>query len=44
MSNVIDQNNLGRLGVIGMRGCEEITNKVNEHLKNFNKDNIDDYF
>ncbi len=44
MSNEIETYNLGRLGVIGMRGCEEITNKVNEHLKNFNKDNIDDDF
>ena len=44
MSNEIETYNLGRLGVIGMRGCEEITNKVNEHLKNFNKDNIDEDF
>ena len=44
MSNEVETYNLGRLGVIGMRGCEEITNKVNEHLKNFNKDNIDDSF
>ncbi len=35
---------LGRLGVIGMDGCEEITNKVNEHLKKFNEDIIDDDF
>ena len=35
---------LGRLGVIGMAGCEEITNKVNEHLKKFNEDIIDDDF
>ena len=44
MSHEIETYNLGRLGVIGMRGCEEITNKVNEHLKNFNQDNIDDDF
>ncbi len=35
---------LGRLGVIGMRGCEEITQKVNEHLKKFNEDIIDENF
>lgn len=44
MGNTIESYNLGRLGVIGMRGCEEITCKVNEHLKNFNKDKIDDDF
>ena len=44
MSNEVETYNLGRLGVIGMRGCEEITNKVNEHLKNFNKDNISEDF
>lgn len=35
---------LGRLGVIGMRGCEELTSKVNEHLKKFNEENIDGDF
>ena len=35
---------LGRLGVIGMRGCEEMTCRVNEHLKKFNEDNIDGDF
>lgn len=35
---------LGRLGVIGMRGCEEMTCRVNEHLKKFNEDNIDGNF
>mgnify|MGYP003300283755 CR=1 FL=1 len=44
MGSTAEMKNLGRLGVIGMRGCEEITNKVNEHLKNFNKDNIGDDF
>ena len=42
--NVNESDKLGRLGVIGMRGCEEITNKVNEHLKKFNEDIIDDDF
>lgn len=44
MANEMESYNLGRLGVIGMRGCEEMTQKVNEHLKNFNKDIIDDDF
>lgn len=44
MANEMENYNLGRLGVIGMRGCEEMTQKVNEHLKNFNKDIIDDDF
>lgn len=44
MDASIESYNLGRLGVIGMRGCEEITNKVNQHLKNFNKDSIDENF
>ncbi len=44
MGNAMESYNLGRLGVIGMKGCEEITCKVNEHLKNFNKDKINDDF
>ncbi len=44
MSKEVETYNLGRLGIIGMKGCEEITCKVNEHLKNFNKDIIDDDF
>ncbi len=44
MASEMESYNLGRLGVIGMRGCEEMTQKVNEHLKNFNKDRIDDDF
>ena len=47
MNNIGETNKLdrlGRLGVIGMRGCEEITCRVNEHLKNFNQDTIDSNF
>ena len=44
MGEAYEQDRLGRLGVIGMRGCEEITCRVNEHLKNFNKDSIDKDF
>lgn len=44
MGNAVETTNLGRLGVIGMTGCEEITRKVNEHLKNFNKEHIDEDF
>ncbi len=44
MSNSIESSKLGRLGVIGMRGCEEITQKVNYYLKKFNEDVIDDDF
>ncbi len=40
----MENNNLGKLGVIGMRGCEEITQKVNYYLKKFNEDKIDDDF
>ena len=38
MDNTIESYNLGRLGVIGMRGCEELTQKVNWYLQNFNQD------
>lgn len=46
MESTIESYNLGRLGVIGMRGCEEMTYKVNKHLQNFNKginDTIDSF-
>lgn len=39
----LKESRLGRLGVIGMDGCEEITAKVNEHLKKFNEDVLDDH-
>lgn len=38
MENSIESYNLGRLGVIGMRGCEDITARVDYYLKNFNQD------
>lgn len=37
MDNTIESYNLGRLGVIGMKGCEEMTYKINEHLRKFNE-------
>lgn len=46
VENTIESYNLGRLGVIGMKGCEEMTYKVNEHLKKFNEgknDEIDSF-
>ena len=36
--NSIHSYNMGRLGVIAMRGCEEIGEKVNTYLKQFNAD------
>ncbi|MBE5040094.1 ribose-phosphate pyrophosphokinase [Ructibacterium gallinarum] len=39
MESAIESYNLGRLGVIGMKGCEEITCKINRHLQNFNEGN-----
>ena len=46
MDSAIESYNLGRLGVIGMRGCEEMTYKINEHLRKFNEgkeNNIDSF-
>ncbi len=43
MENTIESYNLGRLGVIGMRGCEELTQKVNWYLQNFNEDKQGEY-
>lgn len=43
MENTIESYNLGRLGVIGMKGCEELTQKVNWYLQNFNKDKEENY-
>ncbi|MEG1880739.1 MAG: hypothetical protein RR145_05400, partial [Oscillospiraceae bacterium] len=37
MDNTIESYNLGRLGVIGMKGCENITSRVDWYLQNFNK-------
>lgn len=33
--NSLQTYNLGRLGLIGMKGCEELTEKVDRHLINF---------
>lgn len=41
---IMSENHLDRLGVIGMRGCEEITQKVNEHLKKFYEGKLSDEF
>lgn len=38
MDSAIESYNLGRLGVIGMKGCEEMTYKINEHLRKFNEE------
>lgn len=40
-TSAMESYNLGRLGVIGMKGCEEFSRKVNMHLQNFN-DGIND--
>ena len=37
MESTIESYNLGRLGVIGMKGCEEMVQKINNHLRNFNE-------
>ena len=38
MESTIESYNLGHLGVIGMKGCEEMTRKINDHLRKFNED------
>lgn len=38
MKSTIESYNLGRLGVIGMTGCEKFCEKVDAHLKMFNDD------
>ncbi len=45
MKSTIESYNLGRLGVIGMTGCDAFCKKVDAHLKNFNDDmdNIDSF-
>ena len=42
MEHTVESYNLGRLGVIGMKGCEEMTYKINEHLRKFNEDKNDE--
>lgn len=41
-NNPVQFYNLGRLGIIGMKGCEGIAEKVNDHLKKFNEDVMPD--
>ncbi len=46
MDNAIESYNLGRLGVIGMKGCEEMTRKIDGYLRQFTKgkhDEIDSF-
>ena len=38
MKSTIESYNLGRLGVIGMNGCDDLCSKVDAHLKKFNAD------
>ncbi len=46
MDSTIESYNLGRLGVIGMKGCEEMTRKIDGYLRQFTKgthDEIDSF-
>ncbi len=38
MENSVESYNLGRLGVIGMKGCKEMTDKIDFYLKKFNEE------
>ena len=40
MKSTIESYNLGRLGVIGMSGCESFCEKVDYYLKTFNADDV----
>lgn len=40
MKSTIESYNLGRLGVIGMTGCESFCEKVDYYLKTFNADDV----
>lgn len=40
MKSTIESYNLGRLGVIGMTGCETFCEKVDYYLKTFNADDV----
>ncbi len=40
MKSTIESYNLGRLGVIGMTGCESFCEKVDYYLKTFNTDDV----
>ncbi|MBQ7959968.1 MAG: ribose-phosphate pyrophosphokinase [Clostridia bacterium] len=43
MKSSIESYNLGKLGVIGMNGCDEFCSKVDYYLKKFNDDDIEDH-
>ncbi len=43
MKSTIESYNLGRLGVIGMTGCEDFCSKVDYYLKKFNNDDIENH-
>ena len=43
MKSTIESYNLGRLGVIGMTGCEDFCSKVDYYLKKFNDDEIENH-
>ena len=40
MKSTVESYNLGRLGVIGMNGCESFCEKVDYYLKTFNADDV----
>lgn len=46
MDSAIESYNLGRLGVIGMKGCEELTHRIDGYLRQFTQgkhDEIDSF-
>ncbi len=43
MKTSIESYNLGKLGVIGMNGCEDFCSKVDFYLKKFNDDDIQEH-
>ena len=43
MKSTIESYNLGRLGVIGMNGCEDFCSKVDYYLKKFNNDDVENH-
>ena len=38
--NPVEFYNLGKLGIIGMKGCEDIAKKIDMHLKKFNENSM----
>jgi len=43
MKSTIESYNLGRLGVIGMNGCDEFCSRVDYYLKKFNDDDVENH-